>query len=76
MAKKKGKQKEGIQVGLFEEQERTAPDIGFAPLRLKIIIGSTMSCPHCGEDIKPSPDGNGVRCTKCWWFQLRNENPV
>jgi len=46
----------------------TTPDIGQAPPRLRILIGSTKSCPHCGELIVTSPAG-GIKCSKCWWWQ-------
>lgn len=40
--------------------------------RPRILIGSTKSCPVCGEDIKLTAGGT-VHCTKCWWWQGVNE---
>ena len=75
------KSKEGMQVGLFDGDMHKAvdlhdkpPAIEVAPIieeqvtRPRILIGSTNSCPVCGEDIKLSPDGR-VKCTKCMWWQ-------
>lgn len=84
---RKKKSKLGIQIGLFDQEMRKPVDLHKEPPtktmvdmpvkppeepRLKIVIGSTKSCPHCGEDIKLAPDGT-VRCTKCWWWQGVNE---
>lgn len=63
-------QKPPEQVDYAEEQHKWAEE--HQGQRIRIMIGSTKSCPHCGEDIKLVPDGT-VRCTKCWWWQGLSE---
>lgn len=84
---KKGKKADIRQAGFFDAEVEeevdlhkeppavTEPDMPARPPGeplLRIAIGSTRSCPHCGEDIRLAPDGT-VRCTKCWWWQGLSE---
>jgi len=63
-------------VNLYEQPPvQVKPEFVLKPpgmTRQRIVIGSTRSCPHCGQDIRLAPDGT-VRCTKCWWWQGLNE---
>jgi len=80
MAKQKRKRTERVQAGLFDtpvdirvtppvDIVRQEVEVKVAEYRPRIVIGLTNSCPVCGERIVVRPAG-GVRCLKCWWFQL------
>lgn len=84
---KKGKKADTRQASMFDAEVEEEVDLHKEPPAkvepevlvkppgtpmLRIVIGSTKSCPHCGEDIKLAPDGT-VRCTKCWWWQGLSE---
>ena len=75
------RQKKDLQISLFEQEMLEPIDLHKKPpqdintskmppeaFRPRILIGSTKSCPVCGENIELQPDGT-VRCVKCWWWQ-------
>lgn len=54
----------------FEAEEiKLRPEGAYRP---RILIGSTKTCPVCGELYVFAPNGT-VRCTQCWWWQSLSE---